>query len=133
MFSPGQGYPLETTTSPTTSPSLSSNSTSLSPGAIAGIALGTVAMIALIGIFCLVYRRKKKRASQPENASQGPPSYPPQSGTALEANSPVAPEELWPEYYFNVNLSQGRSPSPLGAPHPTPQSPGPTAYHIIQG
>jgi hypothetical protein len=127
MFSPGQGYPLETansTTSPTTSPSSSSNSSPLSLGAIAGIAFGAVAIIALVGVIYWVRRRTKKRANQPEKAPQGPLSYAPQSPGL---------EELSPESYLNMNFSPGGFQSGVGSLDLTHLSPGPTTAHITQG
>ncbi|KFY66285.1 hypothetical protein V496_02121 [Pseudogymnoascus sp. VKM F-4515 (FW-2607)] len=74
MFSPGEGYPSETTSVteiPTSSPSPSSDSAHLSSGAIAGIVLGSITIIAFTCIFCLVYRRRRKLANQTESVAQG--------------------------------------------------------------
>jgi hypothetical protein len=140
MFSPGEGYPSETTistTSSTSSPRPSSGSTSLSSGAIAGIVIGGIAMMALIGVLCLICRRKKKRTSYSRNAPQGPPSYISQSPLQqhLEPyptiNSPKSPpvvEDISPESYFN----QGGFQSPLGSPHLNQLSPGTAQYPIPQ-
>lgn len=59
MFSPGKGYPLETTistTGPTNLPRLSSSSTSLSSGAITSIIIRGIATIAFISILYLIYK-----------------------------------------------------------------------------
>lgn len=137
MFSPGEGYPSETTISTIspTSSSKPSGTTSLSSGAIAGIVIGGIAMMVLIGVLCLIHRRKKKRASYSRNTPQGPPSYisqsPPQQHlepyqTVYSPKSP--PEDVSPESYFN----QGRFQSPLGSPNPNQFSPGTTQYPISQ-
>jgi hypothetical protein len=131
MFSPGEGYPSETTistTSPTSSPRPSSGSTSLSSGAIAGIVIGGIAMMALIGVLCLTCRRKKKRTSYSRNAPQGPPSYISQSPTINSPKSPPVVEDISPESYFN----QGRFQSPLGSPDLNQFSPGTAHYSIPQ-
>jgi hypothetical protein len=94
-------------------------------------------MMALIGVLCLICRRKKKRTSYSRNAPQGPPSYISQSPLQqhLEPyptiNSPKSPpvvEDISPESYFN----QGRFQSPLGSPDPNQFSPGTAQYPIPQ-
>ena len=138
MFSPGEGYPSETTTSttsPTSSPRPPSGPTSLSSGAIVGIVIGGIGMMALIGVLCLICRRKKKRTSYSLNAPQGPPSYQSPLQQHLEPyptiNSPKSPpvvEDISPESYFN----HGRFQSPLGSPDLNPRSPGTAQYPIPQ-
>jgi hypothetical protein len=140
MFSPGEGYPAETTTStisPTISPRPSSGTTSLSPGAIAGIVIGGIAMMVFIGILCLIYRRKKKRTSYSRNTPQGPPSYisqPPLQQhmepyqTIYSPKSPPVVDDISPESYFN----QGRFQSPLGSSDPNQFSPRTAQYPITQ-
>ena len=118
MFSPGEGYPSETTT-PATSPSSSSapanSPITLSSGAIAGIVIGGIAMIVLIVVLCLKWRRKEKRASNSQNAQQQPPSY----------SSPLQHLPPFPELYSPPN----RSPEshyngfPPGSPDPNQLSP----------
>jgi hypothetical protein len=136
MFSPGEGYPSETTTStasPTISPGPSSAPTALSSGAIAGIVIGGVAVMAIIGILCLIFRQKKKRSSYLRNESQGPPSYVSQSPTQQHLgpcramcppSSPPVVGDISPESYFN----QGRFQSPLGSPDSNRFSPGTAQY-----
>ena len=139
MFSPGEGYPSETTTptsSPTSSPRPSSGTTLLSSGAIAGIVIGGIVMMALIGVLCLIYRRSKKRTSYSRNTPQGPPSYISQSPlqqnlepypTIYSPKSPPVVEDV-PESYF----TQGRFQSPLGSPDLNQFSPGSAQYPIPQ-
>jgi hypothetical protein len=140
MFSPGEGYPSETTTptsSPTSSPRPSSGTTLLSSGAIAGIVIGGIVMMALIGVLCLIYRRRKKRTSYSRNTPQGPPSYISQSPlqqnlepypTIYSPKSPPVVEDVSPESYF----TQGRFQSPLGSPDLNQFSPGSAQYPIPQ-
>jgi hypothetical protein len=116
MFSPGEGYPSEITTptsSPTSSPRPSSDTTSLSSGAIAGIVIGGIVMIALVGVLCLIYRRKKKRSSYSRNTPQGSPSYIPQS--PLKQNLEV---KAYPTIYSPpvVSPEQTGFQSLLGSP-----------------
>lgn len=140
MFSPGEGYPSETTIStisPTSSPRPSSGTTSLSSGAIAGVVIGGIAIMALIGVLCLICRRKKKRRNYSRNTPQGPPSYISQSSplqhlepyqTIYSPKSPPVVEDVHvsPESYF----TQGRFQSPLDSPDPNQFSPR-TAQHPI--
>jgi hypothetical protein len=140
MFSPGEGYPSETTTptsSPNSSPRPSSGTTLLSSGAIAGIVIGGIVMMALIGVLCLIYRRSKKRTSYSRNTPQGPPSYISQSPlqqnlepypTIYSPKSPPVVEDVSPESYF----TQGRFQSPLGSPDLNQFSPGSAQYPIPQ-
>jgi hypothetical protein len=141
MFSPGEGYPSETTIStisPISSPRPSSGSTSLSSGAISGIVIGGIAIMALIGVLCLICRRKKKRRNYSRNTPQGPPSYVSQlsplqqhlepSQTIYSPKSPPVVEDVSPESYS----TQGRFQSPLGSPDFNQFSPGRAQYPITQ-
>jgi hypothetical protein len=141
MFSPGEGYPSETTTSTASqaiSPAPSSNPTALSSGAIAGIVIGAITMMALIGILCLICRRKKRRTSQSPNALQGSPSYvsqwpfrqhPDLHRTMYSPNSSPAIEDISPKSYCNA----GQSLSPLVSPKANQFSPGTVQYALPQG
>jgi len=129
MFSPGQGYPSETTTStasPTSSPS-SSSKQALSSGGIAGIVLGDIAIIALVGIFCFMYRRKKKRAGQIGDASQDPPfdvldspsKHPDCDHRGLSRNSAQCGESISPKSYMSPDLlAPGLAPNSVPYEHP---------------
>ncbi|KFY65133.1 hypothetical protein V496_02799 [Pseudogymnoascus sp. VKM F-4515 (FW-2607)] len=128
MFSPGEGYPSETTT-PATSPSSSSapanSPITLSSGAIAGIAIGGIAMILLIAVLCLKWRRKTKGTRYTQNAPQRPPSYSsPSPLRRLEpfpiVYSPESPHNISPESPFNSSqFNLGRASL---TQHPIPQS-----------
>ncbi|KFY09873.1 hypothetical protein V491_07933 [Pseudogymnoascus sp. VKM F-3775] len=133
MFSPGEGYPSETT-APATSPSSSSApSHSLSSGAIAGIVIGGIALILLIVILCLKWRRKKKGTGYSQNAPQQPPSYSSQPPLQHLEPFPIvySPESLnniSPESPFN----QSRFQSFLGSPDPIQLNTGRARHPISQ-
>ncbi|KFY05024.1 hypothetical protein O988_00318 [Pseudogymnoascus sp. VKM F-3808] len=116
MFSPGEGYPSETTT-PATSPSISSapsySPIALSSGAIAGIVIGVIAMVVVIGVLCLKWRRKKIGRRYLQNtpgarpAVSSEPVYPPQSPNIYSESS---------HYNQNEIQSSVGSPGSLGSP-----------------
>ncbi|KFX85712.1 hypothetical protein V490_09464 [Pseudogymnoascus sp. VKM F-3557] len=133
MFSPGEGYPSETLT-PATSPSSSSapanSPITLSSGAIAGIVIGGIAMIVLIVVLCLKWRRKSKGTSYSQNAPPRPPSY---FSPTLQRLDPFPESVYSPQSPPNISISpelpfnQLRFP---GFPDPSQFNPG-RAQHII--
>jgi hypothetical protein len=113
-LSPGQGFPVETLspTSSTPSPTSTPTSTStakvtptavpssqppLSPGAIAGIAIGGTAV--LLFASALIYfcgRQRTVKEIMQTQGLQGPPSYQPGTGHMSLASSPGYPAKLSP-------------------------------------
>jgi hypothetical protein len=143
MFSPGEGFPSETT-----SPSSSSTATPLAlpsshstfpPGGIAGIVLGGVVAIAIIGWFCFIRRRKKHNGSQTPSTSYvpstrvtqsscPPPDYP-QSFSSPQ--SPSNARESSTASYPEIDSTNNRSLSPLISPDPTGRFPFDVPSHPI--
>ncbi|TGZ78650.1 hypothetical protein EX30DRAFT_373663 [Ascodesmis nigricans] len=89
-LSPGESIPEEggPKTNPSSSSTPDSSSSSLSPGAIAGIVIGGVAALALIGILFFLLGRRKKSAPA---ASTLPPANPHHSLTPGMGHDPYSP------------------------------------------
>ncbi|KAI8224897.1 Kelch repeat-containing protein [Colletotrichum sp. SAR 10_99] len=103
---------LRTPTRMVSAPSAPSTGSSLSTGAIVGIAVGAAALIILLGLacFCLIHRRRSQQYHNPPNSSSGQPFH---TQTMSEAWSPPA-----------THVSPAASPySPPY--HPSPFTPPP--------
>jgi hypothetical protein len=105
----GAANPTQSGSSPSSSPS---TSTALSPGAIAGIAVGGVAALALLAVllFCL---RRRRQAAQRDAAADGSTSMAQSAGYGVEPF--VIPAAMASSHSRSASLDQSEGlPSAMG-------------------